>query len=93
MDNLISIIVPIYNSENTIEKCVCSLQEQTYKNLEILLINDGSSDCSEAKCKMLAKNDERIVYFKKENGGLSDARNFGVKHARGKYVGFVDSDD
>ena len=94
MDNeLISIIVPVYKVEKYLEKCVKSILKQTYTNLEIILVDDGSPDKCGQLCDELAKTDDRIKVFHKENGGLSDARNFGVERANGEYIGFVDSDD
>ena len=94
MDNeLISIIVPVYKVEKYLEKCVKSILKQTYTNLEIILVDDGSPDKCGQLCDELAKTDDRIIVFHKENGGLSDARNFGVERANGEYIGFVDSDD
>lgn len=95
MDNkeLISIIIPVYNVEKYLERCVGSVLNQTYKNLEIILVDDGSPDNSGRLCDELAKIDSRIVVYHKENGGLSDARNYGVARAKGNYIGFVDSDD
>lgn len=90
---LISIIVPVYNIIPYLPRCVESLQRQTYRNLEILLIDDGSTDDTPALCDRLAESDERIRVFHKENGGPSSARNFGLSQAQGDYVGFVDSDD
>lgn len=90
---LISIIIPVYNIEKYLERCVKSVCGQTYKNLEILLVDDGSSDGSGALCDKLAGEDERIRVFHKENGGSSSARNLGISQARGEYIGFVDSDD
>lgn len=92
-NELISIIVPVYKVEKYLEKCVNSILNQTYKNLEIILVNDGSPDNSPKLCEELAKKDNRIVVYHKENGGLSDARNYGVNKAKGRYIGFVDSDD
>lgn len=92
-NELISIIVPVYNVEKYLEKCVDSIINQTYKNLEIILVDDGSPDNSGKMCDELAKKDSRIKVYHKENGGLSDARNYGVQKAQGTYVGFVDSDD
>lgn len=92
-NELISVIVPVYNVEKYLEKCVHSIINQTYKNLEIILVDDGSPDNSGALCDDLAKLDDRIVVYHKENGGLSDARNYGVSKANGSYIGFVDSDD
>lgn len=90
---LLSVVVPIYNAEKTIQRCVVSLLKQTYKTLQILLINDGSSDDSERICMNLAKKDPRIEYYYKPNSGVSDTRNFGLRLARGEYIAFVDSDD
>lgn len=90
---LISIIVPVYNIIPYLPRCVESLQKQTYRNLEILLIDDGSTDDTPALCDRLAEGDIRIRVFHKENGGPSSARNFGLEQAKGTYVGFVDSDD
>lgn len=93
MDNLISIIVPVYNVEKYLQDCVESICGQTYKNLEILLIDDGSSDCSGKICDELAEKDSRIHVVHKQNEGVSAARNIGLEVARGKYIGFVDGDD
>lgn len=90
---LISIIVPVYNVEQYLEKCVKSIQNQTYKNIEIILIDDGSTDNSGTICDNIAKSDERIKVVHKKNEGLSATRNYGIKLARGEYIGFVDSDD
>lgn len=89
----ISVIVPIYNVEKWLERCVRSICNQTFKDYEILLINDGSTDSSEKIIQQYAKRDLRIRAYSKKNGGLSDARNYGLKFARGKFVVFVDSDD
>ena len=93
MGGLISIIVPIYNSEAFLEKCVRSILCQTYSNIEVILVNDGSTDGSAAICERLAGNDNRIRVIHKENGGTPGARNAGLDIAKGEYVGFVDSDD
>lgn len=93
MMNKISIIVPVYNAEKYLKQCVESLMDQTYKNLEILLINDGSKDNSLAICKKYAEVDSRIKVFDKQNSGVSATRNFGLDNATGDYVMFVDSDD
>lgn len=92
-NELISIIVPVYNVEKYLEKCVDSIINQTYKNLEIILVDDGATDSSGKLCDELAKIDNRIKVYHKENGGLSDARNYGVEKSTGEYIGFVDSDD
>ena len=92
-NELISIIVPVYKVEKHLEKCVKSILKQTYTNLEIILVDDGSPDKCGQLCDELAKEDDRIKVYHKENGGLSDARNYGVERANGEYIGFVDSDD
>lgn len=89
----ISVIVPVYNVMEYLPRCVRSLQVQTYRNLEILLVDDGSTDGTGELCDRLAEGDERIRAFHKQNGGSSSARNYGIAKAQGKYVGFVDSDD
>lgn len=93
MTPLISVIVPIYNVEQYLDRCVESIVNQTYQNLEIILVNDGSTDSSGKKCDEWEKKDNRIVVIHKENGGLSDARNIGLKMAKGEFIGFIDSDD
>ncbi|WP_312562801.1 glycosyltransferase [Anaerospora sp.] len=89
----ISVIVPIYNDEEYLHRCVHSILSQTYKELEIILIDDGSTDDSGAICDWYKKQDERIMVIHKENGGLSSARNAGLEIARGDYISFIDSDD
>lgn len=89
----VSVIVPIYNVEKYLKKCVKSVLLQTYTNLEIILVNDGSPDACAEICDALAKTDSRIVVVHKENGGLSDARNAGLAIASGDYYAFVDGDD
>ena len=91
--DLISVIIPVYNVEKYLIRCVDSVVNQTYKNLEIILVNDGSTDSSGILCDKLAKNDARIKVIHKENGGLSDARNIGQQESKGVYIIFVDSDD
>ena len=94
MENeLISIVVPIYNVENYLRMCLDSIQNQTYQNFECLLINDGSPDNSADICREYLAKDARFRYFEKENGGSSSARNFGIERSEGEYVTFVDSDD
>lgn len=93
MNSLISIVVPIYNVEQYLQKCVDSLINQTYKNLEIILVDDGSPDNCPKICDEYAKQDSRIKVIHKENGGLSDARNSGMNIATGEYISFIDSDD
>lgn len=90
---LISVIIPIYNIEEYLERCVLSVCNQTYDNLEIILVDDGSTDGTGKLCDELAKRDGRIKVFHKENGGSSTARNLGIENATGLYYGFVDSDD
>ena len=90
---LITVIVPVYKAENYLEKCIQGLLGQTYQNLEIILINDGSPDNSGTICDNFAKQDARIRVIHKENGGASSARNAGLDVMRGDYVGFIDSDD
>ena len=91
--DLISIIIPVYKVEKFLEKCVNSVLNQTYKNLEIILVDDGSPDNCPALCDELAKKDKRIKVIHKKNGGVSSARNDGLDNATGKYICFVDSDD
>lgn len=93
MDSMISIIVPVYNVERYLERCVNSLVNQTYKNIEIVLVDDGATDKSGSICDELSKQDVRIRIIHKENGGLSDARNVGIGVSKGEYILFVDSDD
>ena len=93
MQEKISIIVPVYNVEAYLERCVESILKQTYTNLEILLVNDGSTDKSGELCDKLALRDHRIRVIHKENGGLSDARNRGIDEASSNLIGFIDSDD
>lgn len=93
MDSLISVIVPIYNVEKYLDRCVDSIINQTYKNLEIILVDDGSPDNCPKMCDDYAEKDSRIKVVHKENGGLSDARNVGMEVATGEYVSFIDSDD
>lgn len=89
----ISIIVPVYNVENYLPKCLDSIINQTYKNLEIIVIDDGSTDSSSVICDDYVILDKRIIVLHQENHGLSAARNLGIKIATGRFVGFVDSDD
>ncbi len=90
---LLSVIIPIYDVEHYLRYCLDSIINQSYKELEIILVNDGSPDGCEAICLEYASKDKRIKYLKKENGGLSSARNFGLEAAQGDYISFVDSDD
>lgn len=89
----ISIIVPFYNSEHVIGRCIDSILNQSFSDFELLLVNDGCTDNSEKKCLEYAKWDKRIVLLSKENGGVSSARNLGLEKARGEWIVFVDSDD
>lgn len=89
----VSIIVPVYNVENYLEKCLNSLVKQTLKNIEIIVVNDGTKDNSQNIIDKFTKKYSNIKSYKKKNGGLSSARNYGLKHARGEYIAFVDSDD
>ena len=93
MQDKVSIIVPVYNTAAYLDKCVESIASQTYKNLEVLLIDDGATDGSGKLCDRWAEKDSRIRVIHKENGGLSDARNAGLERATGDYIAFVDSDD
>jgi Ss-1,4-galactosyltransferase len=91
--DLISIIVPIYNVESYVEQCIASLTAQTYERLEIILVDDGSTDGSPAICDAWAEKDPRIMVIHKQNGGLSDARNTGIEAAHGEYLMLIDGDD
>jgi glycosyltransferase involved in cell wall biosynthesis len=90
---LISVIIPVYKVEKYINRCIDSVINQTYTNLEIILVDDGSPDNCGKICDEYAQKDSRVVVIHKENGGLSDARNYGIDVARGEYIMFVDSDD
>ncbi|MBV1709533.1 MAG: glycosyltransferase [Erysipelothrix sp.] len=93
MKDLISVIVPVYNVEEYLPRCINSIMFQTYNNLEIILVDDGSPDRCGQICDEFEKKDNRIIVIHKQNGGLSDARNSGISIARGKYIIFLDSDD
>lgn len=93
MNELISIIIPVYNVEHYLEACMESVLNQTYSNIEIILVDDGATDSSGKMCDRYAGKDERIKVIHKKNGGLSDARNKGITQAKGKYIMFIDSDD
>lgn len=93
MSDIISVVVPIYKVEKYLKECVDSILHQTYTNIEILLIEDGSPDNCPKICNEYAESDSRVKVIHKENGGLSDARNVGIENATGKYLVFVDSDD
>ena len=90
---LVSIIIPVYNVEKYLERCIQSVRSQTYNNIEIILIDDGSPDNSPIICDRFRELDERIIVVHKKNGGLSDARNAGVQISKGDYITFIDSDD
>ena len=90
---LVSIIVPVYNGEKTIERCLRSIQNQSYSNIEVLVVNDGSSDHTDRIIKKYAQRDSRFRYIEKENSGVSDSRNVAMAEAKGDYFQFVDGDD
>lgn len=92
-DLLVSIIIPVYNVENFLDRCIKSVVNQDYKNLEIILINDGSTDSSGAICRHWLKRDKRIQLIEQKNAGLSAARNTGIEYSKGSYFAFIDSDD
>ena len=93
MDTLVSVIIPVYNVEKYLDRCIQSVLKQTYSRIEVILVDDGSTDESGDLCEAWAKRDERLIVIHKKNGGLSDARNYGLKYATGAYVCFIDSDD
>ena len=93
LKSLISIVIPVYNVEKYLEQCLQSVQSQTYKHFEVILVNDGSTDSSLSICKKFVNQDKRFSVLTKKNGGLSSARNFGIKKAKGSFITFVDSDD
>ena len=90
---LVSVIIPVYNVEEYVAECLESVMKQSYHNLEIILVNDGSTDSSDAICRKYLKKDSRIRVVEQEHGGLSRARNTGIKTAKGLYYAFIDSDD
>ena len=92
-EDLISVIIPIYNVEKYLKRCIDSIISQTYKKIEIILVDDGSTDSCPNICDNYSAIDKRIMVIHKKNGGLSDARNLGIKSAKGKYIIFVDGDD
>ena len=92
-NNLISVIVPVYNVYDYLDKCIQSIQRQSYSNIEIILVDDSSPDKCPEMCDEWARKDSRIKVIHKQNGGLSDARNAGLKVAMGEYISFLDSDD
>lgn len=89
----ISVIVPIYNAEKYLDECISSIVNQDYNDFELILVNDGSTDSSINICERWAQKDARIIITQKQNGGLSDARNYGIDCAKGNYITFIDSDD
>lgn len=93
MNPIVSVIVPVYNGENYVDSCMKGMQKQTYSNLEIILVNDGSKDSTGEKCDAWAKDDSRVIVIHQTNKGLSGARNAGIQKATGKYVVFIDVDD
>ena len=90
---LISVILPIYNIEAYLDRCMEAVLDQTYENLEILMVDDGSPDGCPAMCDAYALKDPRVKALHKENGGLSDARNYGIAHSTGEYIACIDPDD
>lgn len=90
---LVSVIVPVYNVEEFLSRCLDSIVSQTYRNIEIILVNDGSTDGSKKVCEDYARKDRRIRVFNKKNEGAATARNYGIKKSKGEYVTFIDSDD
>lgn len=93
MNPLVSVVIPVYNVEPYLHECVTSVVEQTYTNIEIILVDDGSTDSSGTLCDEFALSDSRICVFHKKNGGLSDARNYGIHRSHGSLISFIDSDD
>ena len=93
VSGLVTVVIPVYNVEAYLDRCVQSVVNQTYKNLEIILIDDGSPDNCPAMCDAWAQKDKRIKVVHKENAGLGYARNTGIEHATGEYICFFDSDD
>ena len=93
MKGLVSIVIPVYNAENNIKVCLNSIIKQTYKNIEIICINDGSKDSSEKIIKEYKKKDSRIILINKPNSGVSDTRNLGIETSKGEYIMFIDADD
>ena len=92
-EELVSIIVPVYNGEKSIERCLRSIQNQSYTNIEVIVVNDGSTDHTEKVIKKYVEEDARFHYIKKDNTGVSDSRNIGMASAKGEYFQFVDGDD
>ena len=92
-EELISVVIPVYNVKKYLKKCLETVVNQTYSNLEIILVDDGSTDGSEKICDEYATQYNNVSVIHKKNGGLSSARNAGIDVAKGKYIGFIDSDD
>ena len=90
---LVSIIVPVYNNEKYLRQCLDSITNQTFKDIEIILVDDGSTDNSASICEEYAKEDSRVVFIHSENKGVSNARNIGIDKSKGKFIMFCDSDD
>lgn len=90
---MLSVIVPVYNCENHLDRCINSILNQTYRDIELILVDDGSGDKSGDICKRYAKEDNRVIYVYKENGGASSARNTGLDKAKGEFIQFADADD
>ena len=90
---ILSVVIPCYNASSTIEECVLSVMDQSLTDLEIIVVDDGSTDDSLAICRSLSEEDDRISVYTKENAGQGIARNFGMSHATGEYIAFVDADD
>ena len=93
MSKAVSIIVPIYNQEEFLNRCIDSVLNQTYKNIELILIDDGSTDASFEICKEYAVDNEKVKVFMKKNGGVSSSRNLGLRKATGEFIFFLDADD
>ena len=91
--NKVTVIIPVYNSEKHISKCIESVLSQTYKDIEIILVNDGSKDSSGEICENYKSKDNRVQVFHRENSGVSASRNYGISKSSGKYICFIDSDD
>lgn len=92
-NEMVNVIIPVYNVQNYLSACLEGILAQSYRNLEIILVNDGSQDLSSEICERYSARDDRVKYFVKSNGGLSDARNYGMLFATGNYISFIDSDD
>ena len=90
---IISVVVPVYNIEKYLDRCITSILNQTFRDFELLLVDDGCTDNSGAICDRYASNDDRVRVFHKPNGGVSSARNRGIEEAQGQFICFVDSDD